>query len=159
MEFSPKVYRICKTRYAEDLKGVGAYHVGGRWNSPGKYMLYTSTSISLSMLEILAHVTPNTWPEDMSLVKINIPTTSIKILKPEDLEPEWRRLPVSYYAQKIGDDWIQSLETLILAVPSVINTEEYNYLINPAHPLFEKVNIEEAIPWSFDPRLSKVAEN
>ncbi|TAJ15774.1 RES domain-containing protein [Marinilabiliaceae bacterium JC017] len=154
MAYLHKVYRIANTNYANDLKGTGAYLVGGRWNTVGKFMLYASSSVSLCMMEVLAHVTPNTWPDNLSLVTINIPTNSVKILRPEDLPIGWKDLPVSSSAQRVGDNWIMSLESLVLIVPSVVNFLEYNYLINPAHPLFKKVFVEDVRPWAFDPRLN-----
>ena len=153
MAFSLKVFRIAKSRYADDLKGTGAFYTGGRWNNVGNFVLYTSSSISLCMLEVLVHVSPHTWPEDMCLVTIDIPAESIEQVKLEDLEEGWAKLPNSSLAQAIGDEWLLKSESLVLAVPSVINPKEVNYLINPHHPLFKKVVVEEIIPWKFDPRL------
>ncbi len=153
MAYSLEVYRISKTKYAGDLKGLGAYYVGGRWNSPGHYILYTSSSISLSMLEVLVNFSPATFPEDMSLVTINIQSDSTKQLPLKDLKEEWANLPVDDYSQSIGDEWLQSNESLLLSVPSVINPKEINYLINPLHPEFSKVEIKEIVPRNFESRL------
>ena len=39
------VFRLSKAQFANDLSGKGAELVGGRWNSRGNAMLYTSQSI------------------------------------------------------------------------------------------------------------------
>jgi RES domain-containing protein len=153
MAYSLNVYRICKTEYANDLKGKGAYIAGGRWNSPGNFVLYTASSISLSILEVLANYSQVTWPEHMSLVTLKVPKDSIKKIELKTLKKEWACLPVNCYSQSIGDNWLNSIESLILSVPSAINHREINYLINPSHPLFSMVKIEEIILWNFDPRL------
>lgn len=156
MESTLKVYRICKYKYSKDLKGTGAFYGGGRWNSIGNFVLYTSSSISLSMLEVLVHVSVGTWPDDMSLVTIDIPSKSIESLDTNSLSSVWRDLPSSEYAQSIGDKWLLENKSLVMKVPSVLNPREFNYLINPNHPLFTEVKIESIIPWSFDPRFKNI---
>lgn len=53
----------------------------------------------------------------------------------------------------IGDKWIQSHQSLVLKVPSIILPEEFNYLINPLHKDFNKVRIENISVFDFDKRL------
>ena len=36
-----------------------------------------------------------------------------------------------------------------------IKPEEYNYLLNPTHPDFEKITIGASTKYRFDPRLAK----
>ena len=50
------VFRLSKEQFAQDLSGKGAELVGGRWNSRGNAMLYTSQSIALCVTEIAVHV-------------------------------------------------------------------------------------------------------
>jgi len=42
-----------------------------------------------------------------------------------------------------------------MRMPSVIIPEEYNLLINPAHPDMKKVTIDNITRFSFDARLKK----
>lgn len=153
MEFLHKIYRITKKEYADDLSGIGAFKVGGRWNSKGSQMLYTSSSISLSVLENLVHLSIHHVPSEMVIVKISIPTDSISFIERESLESIWDKFPFETYTQRIGDQWLLSQESLVLVVPSAVNIYEYNYLINPHHPKFKDVKIEEIIPFDFDSRL------
>ena len=54
-----RVYRLVKARFGQvafDGAGAGAKTYGGRWNSPGVAMLYTSDSVALATLELLVHL-------------------------------------------------------------------------------------------------------
>jgi RES domain-containing protein len=41
---------------AHDLGGRGAEKTGGRWNRPGRPVVYTATSIALARLETVVHL-------------------------------------------------------------------------------------------------------
>ena len=153
MEFLHSVFRITKGAYANDLSGLGAFKVGGRWNSKGGYMLYTASSVSLAILENLAHFNLHYSPTDMKIVKITIPSDSFRLIERSELQTEWKSLPFNKYTQKIGDSWLSKQDSLVLVVPSVVNPLEYNYLINPHHPKFKNVKIEDITPFDFDERL------
>ena len=50
-------WRIIKARHAANaFDGEGARIEGGRWNSPGTPMVYTSESAALAALELLVHL-------------------------------------------------------------------------------------------------------
>lgn len=54
---SLSTFRIVKSRWASTaFDGEGARLHGGRWNSVGTRMVYTSASRSLAALEILVHL-------------------------------------------------------------------------------------------------------
>jgi RES domain-containing protein len=150
------VYRISREKFAEDLSGTGARLNGGRWNSVGISMLYTSSFRSLCVLEILVHTTHNFVPTDLRLVTIKLPDDStsgeIKYTVIKD-EIDKRGVNAQFYA--IGDKWIKTSNSLILKVPSVIVPEEFNYLINPFHKDLHKVKIENVKPFDIDKRLVK----
>ncbi len=56
--------------------------------------------------------------------------------------------------QKIGSDWINSLETLMLKVPSAVIPYEYNFIINTEHPAFNnKVHLARTEEYFWDSRL------
>ncbi|MCT4603900.1 MAG: RES family NAD+ phosphorylase [Marinifilum sp.] len=149
-----KVYRISQSKHAEDLKGTGAFMVGGRWNSRGKFMLYTSSSISLSMLENIAHFTKNSQPKNFSLVTIEIPDDTYKRYELDDLDSSWNKIPSSRFSRAFGDAWLDSMDSLAIQVPSVINPREFNILLNPLHSKFSKVKIVNVESWPFDVRLA-----
>jgi RES domain-containing protein len=154
MAFSGRVFRIANSRHAGDLSGEGAYLSGGRWNSEGVKMLYTSESSSLSILEVLAYVSNKTFAKK-EIVTIEVPGDSIREIPAASLANEWDSIPASDYTKTIGDAWSKSMESLILIVPSVINPRERNILINPLHPRFSDVRIIRKEVFSFDRRLLK----
>jgi RES domain-containing protein len=63
---------------------------------------------------------------------------------------------VSAGTQKIGDAWIEAGKTAILAVPSALYPEETNYVLNPVHPDFRRIEISAAEPFAFDPRMARL---
>lgn len=68
-------YRIQKSKHnATTLSDVGASITGGRWNDPGVPLVYTSTTISLCVLENLVNIDKSLWPTlpPMSLIKLEI---------------------------------------------------------------------------------------
>src|SRR2546421_9050542 len=68
-----KLYRIVqsKTR-TTDLSGTGAFRVGGRWNSKGTYMLYTSENSSLAYLETLVHFDKLLTPPNLYIIELEV---------------------------------------------------------------------------------------
>lgn len=149
-----RVYRLIKDKYKDDLSGEGARKAGGRWNSKGIPMLYTSESRSLSTAEIAVHTPLGNIPLNYFLIEIEIPD-SIKFieLKIEDLPKDWKALPHSNSTQLIGDKFISEQKLLMMKVPSVVVQEDYNYLLNPGHKLFSKIKILSSEPFDFDERL------
>jgi hypothetical protein len=52
-----RVYRLAKARHAgSSLDRSGAKTHGGRWNSKGVALVYTSDTVSLAALELLVHL-------------------------------------------------------------------------------------------------------
>ena len=43
----------------------------------------------------------------------------------------------------------------VLAVPSVIIPQDFNYLLNPLHPAFKRMRLGRPEPFYFDPRVWK----
>ena len=148
------VYRLSRARFSKDLSGRGAELAGGRWNSKGTPMLYTSDSIALCTVEVAVHMPLGIVPLDYQLVHIRIPDEiEIKEL-PETILPEdWKSFPHSNATQVIGDEFIVAQEALVLKVPSAAVQGTYNYLVNPRHKDFNAVTIVATEPFEFDKRL------
>lgn len=151
-----KSYRISKNKYAKDLSGAGSREHGGRWNRKGTSILYSSENISLAVLETLVHVDIDNLPDDLTLVTLTFPdgASSLK-MDLKDLPDNWRAYPAPNKLAEIGSDWVDKANSLILKVPSVVIPGEQNILINPNHPEFKKVKIEEIADFKFDDRLSE----
>ena len=148
-------FRICKTRHlAAALSGEGARVSGGRWNSPGLPVVYTSSSLSLATLEVLVHL------EDLELlanlfswIPLEIPEDLVEWLDPSALPPEWLSDEPGPASRSAGDGWLRAHRSAVFAVPSVVTPGEWNYLINPVHPDFPRILPGAAMRFRPDPRL------
>ncbi|MGE5314348.1 MAG: RES family NAD+ phosphorylase [Acidobacteriota bacterium] len=148
------LYRIARATYAEDLSGQGAMLAGGRWNQKGTPLLYTATSRSLACLEALVHLSQPEFLLPRRLVSIGVPAKIVPhIVNESDLPVEWRRNPPPFALAEIGTRWARKMESLLLQVPSAVVPEEFNMLINPAHPDMKAVRVTRIDRFSFDERL------
>ena len=105
-------------------------------------------SVSLAVLENLVHMNRQDFPVGYAVVGATIPGT-LEIVSLEELPTEYRRLS----PLEVGNRWIDTQQSAILRVPSVVVPHEFNYLLNPRHPHFTEVVPEIPIPFSFDTRL------
>jgi RES domain-containing protein len=146
------VFRIVKKKYESTaFSGTGSQNVTGRWHTKGKLVVYTSMSASLAALEVLVHWQPIFNSQAFVLCCATIPKSCV--------DSKYKSIDLSDPAngqtstQGHGDQWISSSSTLALEVPSVIISSEFNYIINPMHPDFNKLTIITTKDFSFDQRL------
>lgn len=148
------VFRLSKRKYAYDLSGKGAELAGGRWNSKGNAVLYASQSRALCTAEISVHTPLGNIPRDYELVEILIPAgAKLKEIDASELPTDWKSIPHSHTTQELGNGFTLENKYLVFKVPSVIVPGEFNYLINPAHSLFNQLEIVSVEPFEFDQRL------
>lgn len=149
------VYRLSKARYADDLSGRGAELYGGRWNSKGRRMIYTSATRALCTVEIAANLPLGLLPPDYKLVTIEFPDRAMYELSPSEYPDDWNSFPHLDASQEIGDQFILECKSLVLKVESALVQDEYNYLINPLHKDFKSVKIKGVEDYTFSKRLVK----
>jgi RES domain-containing protein len=150
-----RVWRIARLAYPL-LDGEGARLNGARWNSPGLPVVYTAGSLALAIVELLVHTDPDLIPADLTAFEIDVPDSVSQRSSPaSELPAGWDDQDDLSLARAVGDEWLRSHTTCILAVPSAIVPEEMNYLINPTHPEAAAITIVSSRPFSFDPRLLK----
>jgi RES domain-containing protein len=147
------VFRFTPEQYSDDISGEGSRLYGGRWNSKGLPVVYTSFTISLSLLEILVYSASYEQLNNNFLVRIEVPDTGISVISENSLRRNWQSDPD--YSQYMGDEFLTQKNSLLLKVPSAIIPEENNIMINPLHPDFNKVKINSAKKFGFDGRLFK----
>ena len=148
------LFRLSRRAYAADLSGYGAKLYGGRWNSPGVAMLYTSDSRALAYAETMIHLQPGRYPKDYMLVTLEIPDTmDMQELTLTQLPANWRSFPHPASTRQIGDAFIRAGDYLLLRVPSAVVPGDFNYLLNPGHPAFHNVHVRHIEPFAFDLRL------
>ncbi|WP_192348372.1 RES family NAD+ phosphorylase [Algoriphagus sp. Y33] len=150
-----RVFSLSKKKFSHDLSGKGAELAGGRWNSKGKAVLYTSQSRALCTAEIAVHTPLGNIPRDYEIVEINVPDSILSIDEIEitELPIDWKSIPHSHASQEIGDKFLSENKFLVFKVPSVVVLGEFNFLINPAHRRFNEVEITSIDPFEFDVRL------
>lgn len=132
-----EIFRISKKIHSSKLTASGS---ANRWNYEGQYVIYAGSSRSLSTLELIVHknaVKPKAEYKVMviSVADIDYLTKQIMIA---DLPMNWRTMAAYAVLQKIGSDWYESQDSLVLKVPSAVIPYEYNYIINTEHPEFSK---------------------
>ena len=151
-----QVWRISKAKYAATAyTGEGARLESGRWHQAGHRVVYTSASAALAALETLVHTDsdllprtsyvaiPADLPEDLPLQELTL----------ADLPTDWQTTPAPPTLRALGMQWLFAGQTAVLAVPSVIVPFEWNYLLNPLHPDFLRIQIGSPQSYRFDSRL------
>src|SRR5260370_22248182 len=145
------VWRLASSRYPP-LGGDGARLAGGRWNFPGRPLIYTSESLALCLAECLVHVT-GPLPHDYQAFEIAVPDEAIEYLDVNTLKRGWQRN--LGYTRAVGDEWLISGRTLALVAPSVVLPKSANVLLNPLHPRSVELQIEARQAFRVDPRLRR----
>ena len=150
-----RVYRVLRRKYARaPLDGEGAYRYGGRWSSPGIRLSYTSEHQSLALLEYFVHLDNDDPPADLVLTVAEVPDNlGRERIEISHLPPNWRHPAAPPELARIGDEFVQRREHCLLMVPSVLAPNENNCLINPAHPEFGRIVLQDLEPLIYDPRM------
>lgn len=165
-----KAYRLCSP-WHRPWDATGALRRGGRWNSPGRAVLYAASSISLACLEILVHLVDTTIIPDFVYSEIVVPDGLIKPWTENEQRTE-AVLASSVLSREFGDSWLRrpiktggtdpiyvasvrrELEDVpVQQVPSAVVPPEWNYLINPQHDDFRELTWSEPRVFRIDPRL------
>ncbi|HUF57643.1 MAG TPA: RES domain-containing protein [Thermohalobaculum sp.] len=145
-------WRLVNPRYAPGIDGEGARRWGGRWNSPGRPVVYAASSLALAVLEYFVHVPPamrraGRFPE-LVAVRLSVAAKGIGDADAEGILGGGG----DAICRARGDAWLRDGATPALRVPSVIVPQESNLLLNPHHPDLD-VRTEASEPFRFDPRL------
>lgn len=151
---SSTAWRICHPKHVDSaFSGEGAETFGGRWNSVGTKMVYTSDAQSLAILEILVHVDSYSQIKNHIIIPVTFEDSLVSILDIKDIPVDWQTDPVSPSTQKIGDAWVKTFGSAVLCVPSTISPGQHNFLINPDHPDISGIEIGDPEPLYLDSRL------
>jgi RES domain-containing protein len=149
-----RLWRICRAIHAADaFSGEGARLFGGRWNSQGVRVVYTSPSLALAAVETFIHLEPNLRPDDLVSIEAVLPSdVSIERLDLDSLPRKWHALEYDSL-RKLGDAWILGGKTVALHVPSAAIRGEWNVLLNPEHSDFRRLKVEKPKSFEFDLRM------
>ena len=149
------VYRVGKTKHANDLSGEGAKINGGRWNHKNQPCVYTSESRALSLLEYTVNVNIEEIPRALSITTIEISDSEILKLNMALLPGDWKNVPASSSTKDFGTQLLKKSEKSVIKIPSSILEEEFNYILNPLHKnnAFKILEIKDLV---YDVRIKNV---
>jgi RES domain-containing protein len=148
-----RIYRIADSRHPV-WSGTGAMLVGGRFNSPGRPVIYGALTFAGAMLEVLVHARIGKVPRHHVCVTAEVPDgVSVERAAAAALPAGWDAHDAVAVARTFGDRWLEEGRTAILLVPSVVARAEWNALVNPAHPEAGRIAVGAAEPVRWDARL------
>lgn len=150
------VYRITRAIYANRLVASGG---AARWNERGQYVIYTAATRALACLENVVHRSGEGLLDVFRVMVIDVPDDlAVETVSPDALPADWFDFHQYDTCQLLGGDWLRRSESAVLRVPSAIIAHEWNYLLNPAHPLFFRIRLLRTEPFQFDPRIKTGAD-
>jgi len=94
------------------------------------------------------HMTIITIPDDLGIESVAV----------SDLQDDWNGPTATGETKDIGTRWSRRESSAVLRVPSVIVSEEHNYLLNLRHPDFQRIRFHSSKPFRFDFRLRPVTQ-
>jgi len=151
-----RLWRLSSARHARDFDGGYGLLYNGRWNTRGRPVTYCSTVPSLCALEKRVHVADPALLPDQVMVEYEAPEDLAKHEITLDVLPsQWGKRETR--TQRIGDEWLDAGEGILLVVPSVIvpigAAPDRNVLINHRRADAARIRIVDAMAFTLDPRL------
>ena len=148
-----EVFRISSEVFSKTLASSGR---ANRWNLKGQNVIYAGSSRSLASLELIVHkgaVKPALIYKVM-VISIADDDYLMKQIQIKSLPSDWRSFSAYSNLQKIGSDWYNTRESLVLKIPSAIIPLEYNFMINTDHPEFvSKIKLVRTEDYFWDSRV------
>ena len=151
------VWRIASTKaLALGTLAFGSTLEPGRWHRmppSGLPVVYAGASRALCQLEKRVHCN-GVQPRHQALVRLDLPRNAalLDIRTLESLPPNWR--DDEPWTQDAGVRWRTSGASLGLWVPSAVEPEESNLVLNPDHAQFQEIVVTvERNPFRFDDRM------
>lgn len=144
------LWRISRHR---DLDGLGGLRAPGRWHErlPVVYLAETAAG---ALLEVCVHTAGNDIPPNYTLLEVTVPTScTVEGISADCLPQDWSENLEATRA--MGSEWLRSMRSALLRVPSVLAPATFNVLLNPAHLDAKKIVISNVLEYPFDPRLKR----
>ena len=147
-------WRIVKEKHAKTaFSGEGARIFEGRWNSAGVRVVYCSENLALAALEILVHTQPVMIRDKFHALRVTWEDSLMTNIDSKKLPKGWNAQPPGPVSKSIGDEWIRSERSAVLALPSIVVPLERTFLLNPKHRDFAKIKIKDSGSFALDARL------
>lgn len=116
-------------------------------------MVYLANSLSLAALELLAHIDYERALSEFKALSVDFDEILLLKVETASLPENWGEDLA--YTQALGNAWIERKASALLAVPSRVVPVERNYLLNPAHPDADRIQLGKPQPFRYDPRVLK----
>ncbi len=146
-----RAYRIADLRH-NIFDGSGAATFGGRWNSPGRRVIYAAESYSGAMLEVLVNSNIGRMPKHHGWIEIliggDVSVEEVDVRKVRRWDASDQRA-----SRMFGDKWYDERRSTVLIVPSTVTRIERNVVINQQHAGFQKIQSTKPKPVIWDERL------
>jgi len=113
-------------------RGVGSNRRGGRWNTPGRRVVYASVDPSTAILEVAAHGGFDALDEEPHVLTCFevIHEASVRIVQPEEVpNPHWLHPMKTSPNQRRFADALLAEHPFVL-VPSVATRHSWNLLVS-----------------------------
>ena len=145
------LWRISRHR---DLDGLGGLRAPGRWHERGLPVVYLAETAAGALLEVCVHTAANDVPPNNTLLEVTVPAAiRVKEISADSLPQDWSENLEATRA--IGSEWLRSMRSALLRVPSVLVPATFNVLLNPAHFDSKRIAITSILEYPFDPRLKR----
>jgi RES domain-containing protein len=152
LDTAPRLaYRIADRRH-QIFDGQGAATFGGRWNSPGRRIIYAAETYAVAMLEVLVNSNIGRVPKQHAWIEISIPE-GVSVEEVDTRQVHRWDAPDQRASRIFGDRWIDEKRSTVLIVPSAVVRAERNIAINQDHPGFRKLRATKPKPVIWDERL------
>lgn len=113
-----QAWRIVKANYAATaFTGEDAPRTGGRWNSRGTWLVYSSGSQSLAALATLVHLNPPVIFK-CAVMGVTFDEGLIEKIDLPDLPSDWRQEPPPPSTKEIGDLRVRQHRSAVLEIPA-----------------------------------------
>ena len=142
------------------LNGQGGLFASARWHTQGSRIVYLAETPADALLEVLVHleVLESILPDSYQLLKATVAdTVSRDRLEVSALTAGWE--DETSLTRRQGDRWLREAGSALLAVPSAIVPETWNWLFNPAHTDAPGIRIEWNRRFPYDGRLLRTARS
>jgi len=142
------------------LNGHGGLFASARWHTQGRRIVYLAETPADALLEVLVHleVLESVLPDSYQLLKSSVAdSVSRDRLEASALPVGWEDDPA--FTRRAGDGWLHEAGSALLAVPSAIVPETWNWLLNPDHADAAGVHIEWSRRFPYDGRLLRTGRH
>ena len=137
-----------------DLDGLGGPRAPGRWHERGLPVVYLAETAAGALLEVCVHTAATDVPPSYTLLEVTVPPSmTVEAINLDSLPQDWSEDLEATRA--IGSEWLRSMHSAWLRVPSVLAPATFNVLLNPGHRDSGKIAITSVLEYPFDVRLKR----